>query len=774
MVSVMKKFYNMLSSLKLTIVIFIALMIYFMSATLYFSSDKQAWVNVYGTDWFEFIFWILGINLTLTILRYKLYKKPPLILIHLSILVMLIGAGITRHKAFEGILHLRIGQTSSNFLETFRSNPSKEETKPLGFEITLTNFVIEKYLGSNQPKSYDSYIVITDRNKSFYYHIYMNHPIKFKGLRIYQMSYDPDEKGSVLFIRYDPGIYITYFGYLLFSIGSFLLILFPPAQLKETLKKLSKITLMLFLIIHSTQNISNSATIKEWAKKSKKVSELWSRILVQNNGRIESMDTLDKNIVYKLTKKSSLYGMNYNQIITGMLTHPNLFQNIKMIYIGNKQIREKLKIKGRYASFNDFFSLTGFFAYSDEINRALRKPPNQRSREDKEWLKIAERVFIANEVYNASIFKMFPSEFNNSDWLSVQDLQNAYYLNIFKLLIKSISNYDTKKEKELIKIIYTIQKIYSPKLIPSKIKIEAEIIYNRLSIFSKLAILYPIFGLVLIIIGFSSKRIISKLYKPCIFTGISLVLLHSANLILRWYISGHMPWSDAYESIVFIAWSIALVSLVVFKRNISILGAGFFVSGMFMLTARLSDIDPQIINIIPVLKSYWLLFHVAVITVGYGFLAISSVSAIIYIIETKNREQTESISSLSAYIGLLLLSIGTILGAIWANESWGRYWSWDPKETWSLISILAYSTILHLKATKRVSGTFMAFLYIFSFFFILMTYFGVNFYLALGLHSYGKGEASPVWFYAIKAGIAIWFVLVLYTLFTVGINKKSS
>jgi cytochrome c-type biogenesis protein CcsB len=379
----------------------------------------------------------------------------------------------------------------------------------------------------------------------------------------------------------------------------------------------------------------------------------------------------------------------------------------------------------------------------------------------------------------------------NYKWFSVSDIQNSikmglmspmdaqFYYNLFKELYLGLKAFDVQKTKEVREKIYELQKTYSGDIIPSWNKIEWEIKYNRMQIFPKLIGIYTLLGLVAIMLGFieilKQKRFV-KTENVIVFLGVLALLLHTANMILRWYVAGHAPWSDAYESIIFIAWGSAFASLLFFRKSMLALGAGLFVAGMFMMVAHLNNISPQITNMVPVLKSYWLLIHVAVITSSYGFLGVGSMLGFLNLILFALRKkyplevqikQLNNIIYIALYIGLALLSIGTFLGGIWANESWGRYWSWDPKETWSLISMIVYALVIHTKMIPQMRGQFIfALLSFLSFFFILMTYFGVNFYIAQGLHSYGQGVADGYgWIRVIFAGMGAWIAVVFVSLF---------
>jgi len=309
---------------------------------------------------------------------------------------------------------------------------------------------------------------------------------------------------------------------------------------------------------------------------------------------------------------------------------------------------------------------------------------------------------------------------------------------------------------------------------PSEGKIKAELLYNRLLIFNKLIGWYFMIGLILLVL------LLIKVFRPKmnlkwpIRIGIGLIILgfvfHVFGLGLRWYIAGHAPWSNGYESMVYIAWAIVLAGVLLARKSHITLAATSVLAGWILIVAVMNWLDPQITNLVPVLKSYWLMIHVSVITASYGFLFLGAMLGLInlfLIIARGNSKPNDNITftlkelsavnEFSLTIGIFLLSIGTFLGGIWANESWGRYWGWDAKETWSLISILIYSFVLHMRKIKGLQSLFAYNLAsVFASFSIIMTFFGVNFYLS-GLHSYAQGDPVPIpiWVY-----ISV-FVLIL-------------
>ena len=231
---------------------------------------------------------------------------------------------------------------------------------------------------------------------------------------------------------------------------------------------------------------------------------------------------------------------------------------------------------------------------------------------------------------------------------------------------------------------------------------------------------------------------------------------HSLALALRWYVAAHAPWSDSYESMIYIGWSAALAGIIFFRKSLLTLSASCLLASIVMLVAHMSFVNPQITNLVPVLKSYWLSIHVSVITASYGFLGLCSLlgmfTLVLFALQggkehkeiSRNILEATRINEMAMILGLSLLTMGNFLGGVWANESWGRYWGWDSKETWALVSILVYAAVLHIRFIPKLNSQYaFAVTSMFAYWSIIMTYFGVNFYLS-GMHSYAAGEPIPV------------------------------
>ncbi len=759
----MKKVFNTIFSVKVASLLSIIFILAQIKATL-LPSETESWRLVYASVWFEIILWLLAAELIVVMLRYKVYKHLPVFLLHAAVLVMLIGAFFTRYIGYGGTMHIREGQASSVMVMRSVTNPEDVKLFNLGFSIKLDKFVMKKYPGSMQPASYESYVEVIDGSKHFKYHIHMNHVLEYDGYRFYQASYDRDEHGTILSVNHNIlGDIVTYLGYIMLALGFLTSMFYKKGKFQTTVRSLKKGGLFAFMFVALLGAQQANASLVNSNLQSKAAAKAFSHLVVESHGRIEPADTLNADIVNKISKTSGIKGMNYNQIVVGMIADPADFSNLPMIYIGHPKIISMLHADSNRVAYNLFFNADGSYKFRKLTNDALRKSPAKRSKFDRELLNVNERVYIAYEVFNKSIFRIFPSQSsnNNSIWYSKNKLADLApkvahgYSILFSNLIEAIQSQNASSIDAVVSKINKIQKKYSPSIMPSKNRLDMEILYNHLHIFSRLMLVYLLLGIIIILFGFfeifKQKRFF-KLEKSLLLLGTVGFIFYTANIILRWYVESHAPWANAYESIVFIGWGSAFASLLFFRKSMMALGSGLFMAGMFLFVAHLDSIDPQITNLVPVLNSYWLLLHVSIITSSYGFLGVGAMlgllNMILFTIRDKKNvdnqiKQISDITYLALYMGLALLTIGTFIGAVWANQSWGRYWSWDPKETWSLITIIVYALVIHTKMIPSMNNRYAFSLFsTLSFYSVLMTYFGVNFYISQGLHSYGQGEGS--------------------------------
>jgi cytochrome c-type biogenesis protein CcsB len=681
----------------------------------------------------------------------------------------------------------------------------------LPFAIKLNDFQLDRYPGSMSPSSYASEVTVVDKNKnsSFDFRIFMNSTLKYGGYQFFQSSYDSDETGTILSVNNDPGTIPTYLGYFLLTLGLIMNMFDKKSRFAKLInysKQFNSITFIFALSILTNINVNATQNnihinkidkdpliyLKNFKKNSLQTANLFAHLVNQSStGRMEPIDSLTHNILNKLTRKSTFLGMNSNQIILGMLSNPKLWRDVKMLKIKTPKLKRILGIEKnrKYLAFSEIFSKEGKYKLKDLVSNAFALNPNKRGTFEKDIIKLDERINIAYLVYYGNLFQLFPKPFGyketppDTKWYNPIDAMNNFEgkdKKVVQMVVRGIINniVDGKflEANKYINLLDQYQQKFGKGIIPKKNKIDNEILFNNLNIFVKLILVYMILGIILFIVSFLTV-FNKKLYSPVlnkIFFGLLFLafLTHTFGMGHRWYISGHAPWSDTYESLIYISWATMFAGMIFARKSLMALSATVIMAGIFIFTAHLTGIDPQITNLVPVLKSYWLTIHVSIITGSYGFLAIGAMmgfmSLILFIFRNPNKPEIDktiqhiaALTEASLIIGLALLIVGNFIGGIWANESWGRYWGWDPKETWAYISIVFYALILHLRIIPKLNKPFVlsvASTLVFST--ILMTYFGVNFYLS-GMHSYATGDPVPIptWVYYV---IATLFIIIVF------------
>ena len=688
------------------------------------------------------------------------------------------------------------------------------------FSVRLNKFELERYPGSSSASSYKSKITIIDpKNKVNQDHeIFMNNVLDYGGYRLFQSSYFPDESGTVLSVNHDVvGTTVTYIGYAMLFFGLLSLLFWKSThfsslnrQLKQIVASKKSLSIVLFLFsiffVHAQQNHSKSIhpdEIKNLVKIDPTHAEKFGRLLIQDvNGRVSPINTIAIDILRKVHKKDNYNGLDANQWFISILQNPIIWGNVPLIKVGIKGGDELKKITK--ADENGYTSITNLFEFNRETGqlnyvlaelqkKIFAKRASDQTNFDKEVLAVDERLQILSSIINGQYIRIIPikNELNNTwtSWITpefkIDTTAQQYFKLYFSSLGKAQKTGNWKEANLAIDKIDQYQQKWGKNIVPSKQKVEIEILYNKLNLFFWLMIAYAILGTLLLLVAFVDvfARKLQSIKKVISFLNIilfGLFLIHAAGLATRWYISGHAPWSNGYEAVVFISWVGILAGILLYKnRNAFIPASGVFVAVILMGFAHGSSLlDPQITPLVPVLKSYWLMIHVAIITSSYAFFGLGALLSIIVLILFlfPNNNSTKLIikelsivNEMSLTIGIINLTIGTFLGGIWANESWGRYWSWDPKETWAFISVIVYATVLHLRLIPALKNHWIfnvASLWAIST--IVMTYFGVNYYLS-GLHSYAAGDPIPIpsWVY-----ITIVFFSVLTLISYFGYKSK--
>ena len=656
--------------------------------------------------------------------------------------------------------------------------------RELPFSIFLRDFQLERYPGSMSPSSYASEITLKDPASSVDrpFRIFMNNILNYNGYRFFQSSFDQDELGTVLSVNQDYwGTLISYLGYFLMALGMVFTIFLKGSRFQTLIRLSSKLQakrklvkiLIIGLIFSGFGLTMDTAFGADNSATKDKHIDRFGKLLVQDHqGRIEPISTLASDLLRKISKKDHWDGMSSVEFFLDMSVNPNKWKTIPIIKVANPELKITLGISGDLMSFAQFFDQAGNYRMDDLVQQSYNKKQTLRNKYDKEIINVDERVNICYQIFNGDFLKIFPIPNDaRKTWVTFSTLpatMNKEELDFAgKILPLYYDEYNSSalsgnwsKPEEYLGFIKKYQKTFGADILPSQTKINLEILYNDWNIFGKLAKIYALLGFALLVFHFLLIFKPIARFDKSINVGTGLVffafLLYTAGLVVRWYISGHAPWSNGYETMIYIGWATSLSGFIFMRRSPITLAVTTLLTSIILFVAGMSWMNPEITNLVPVLKSYWLVVHVAVITASYGFLAMGALlgilNLVLMVLRSKKNEknigftilEVSYIIEMALMIGLLMLTIGSFIGGVWANESWGRYWGWDPKETWALVTVLVYSIILHLRKIPGMKSIFsLSSLAVVGLASVLMTFFGVNYYLS-GMHSYAQGDPPPI------------------------------
>lgn len=695
------------------------------------------------------------------------------------------------------------------------------KTYELPFAIRLNDFIAEKYPGTEKSyASFESKVTVEDKekNNTLNTRIYMNNVLDYRGYRFFQSGFDDDEKGTKLSVSHDFwGTWISYVGYFLLYIGLMAILIDKNTRFADLKRKLEKVkekraalttvvallfSLTAFSQQHEHVEYSDKQldSIIQKYKVSEEHADKFGRLVIQDfGGRMKPANTFASELLRKVSKSDTYNGLNANQVFLSMTLMDVMWYDVPIIYLsrGNDSIR-KLAGLGKeveYAAMADFFDKQGNYKLGGLLDAAYKE--KEANKFQKDFIELDKRINLLNWAITGQILKVLPIPNDDSKkWVSYPEVaeQNVKGLDTIKNIIpfyfqslgEAVQKNDYTVANSILERLKEVQHTYGASIMPSDDKIEAELLYNKYDIFKRLFSWYIYAGTLMFVFAivriFNSKKWVAAAITGSNIIIVLLFLLHTAGLIVRWYVSGHAPWSNAYESVIYVGWATMFFGLAlglgigrkgtnVFGALLSIfklsaknkseltIAATAFVAGIVLMVAHWNWTDPEIGNLVPVLDSYWLMIHVAVIVGSYGPFTLSMilglVAMLLMLFTNKNNKismdltikEITYINEMALTVGLVMLTIGNFLGGQWANESWGRYWGWDPKETWALVSIMVYAFVIHMRFVPALRGTWIFnFFSVLAFASILMTYFGVNFYLT-GLHSYASGEVrTPMYF----------------------------
>ena len=750
---------------KIIFILYILVLVCMAAATIVEKSQgtDYAHAHYYGAWWFILIWAVLAALGAFYIIKRKV-KCASTLALHLSFIIILAGALLTHISAKRGMIHLRIGQPTDTYMAQDEEQGMKEEKLP--FSLCLQKFEAKMHDGTNAVADYSSKFTVIDGDEKSEGEVSMNNIYSHRSYRLYQSSYDEDGKGSVLAINADPyGIPVTYTGYALLFISLVWMLIDPKGGYRKLLKSplLKKGALMTALILSmgniqtlhaesATGNLQNAVLPKETAEK-------FGELHILYNDRICPVQTFALDFCKKIYGARSYQGLTAEQVLSGWVFYGNTWANEPFIKIKSGEMKTAMNLPD-YASLNTFFNreMGGYTIglYVQEYYNGQQDKFHQQAAD------IDSKIQIIMELREGNSLKVLPYTFTKNvkatkdhpfikagttTWFAPVDklplaveYQHALYIkNVFSLLYGDVQKGNMDRVNIFFDKMLKYQEVSSGSSLPSKIQYQAERINNDFPFATILFMVNLTLGFIALfytIYRMTKNRQLKALDITLpILLCISFLAL-TFGLALRWIISGNVPLSNGYESMLSVAWLVLLISIFMQFRIRIVMVFGFMLSGFFLLVSHINQMDPAIGQMMPVLNSPLLSIHVSIIMMSYALLSLTFICGIMGICMQSHAEELQTLSRIFLYPALTAMGFGIFIGAIWANVSWGNYWSWDSKETWALITFMIYAVVVHTQSLPVFRKPLVYHIYItLAFMSIAMTYFGVNYFLT-GMHSY--------------------------------------
>ena len=750
---------------KIIFILYILVLVCMAAATIVEKSQgtDYAHAHYYGAWWFILIWAVLAALGAFYIIKRKV-KCASTLALHLSFIIILLGALLTHVSAKRGMIHLRIGQPTDTYMAQDEEQGMKEEKLP--FSLCLQKFEAKMHDGTNAVADYSSKFTVIDGDDKSEGEVSMNNIYSHRSYRLYQSSYDEDGKGSVLAINADPyGIPVTYTGYAMLFISLVWMLFDPKGGYRKLLKSplLKKGALMIALILSmgniqtlhaesATGNLQNAVLPKESAEK-------FGELHILYNDRICPVQTFALDFCKKIYGARSYQGLTAEQVLSGWVFYGNTWANEPFIKIKSGEMKTAMNLPD-YASLNTFFNREmGGYTIGQYVQEYYN---GQQDKFHQQAADIDGKIQIIMELREGISLKVLPYTFTKNvkatkdhpfikegttTWFSPVDKlpqavehQHALYIkNVFSLLYGDVKKGNMDRVNIFFDKMKKYQEVSGGNSLPSKTQYKAERINNAFPFATILFMVNLTLGFIALfytIYRMTKKRSFKVLDIALpILLGISFLAL-TFGLVLRWIISGNVPLSNGYESMLSVAWLVMLIALLMQFRIRIVMVFGFLLSGFFLLVSHINQMDPAIGQMMPVLNSPLLSIHVSIIMMSYALLSLTFICGIMGICMRSHGEELQALSRLFLYPALTCMGFGIFIGAIWANVSWGNYWSWDSKETWALITFMIYAVVVHTQSLPIFRKPLAYHIYItLAFLSIVMTYFGVNYFLT-GMHSY--------------------------------------
>ena len=734
-------------------------------------------VLIYYSPLFFLLQLLLIANFVGIIRRRRFIQKKhwSMLLVHISWAVILLGALISHLFGVEGTIHLREGEKKNHI--HIRSNHG-QRMEPLPFEIELERFTLTRYPGSASPSSYESNLLVYVDGEVRRERVFMNNVLDLKGYRFFQASFDPDEGGTILSVNKDlAGRNVTYAGYLLLMVGFIGCVVGRNSRLRRLIGQMKSYTaaflLLLCMFPAAVRGMPDRAAMKKVVLQihipDEHLAQFGSLPVQSMNGRMIPVNTFSSEILRKLHKNNTIGGLSADHFLLSLLTMPEMWMHVPFMALPDNELAEYYDLTKGECAYAELFHPDGTYKLQARLEEAYRKMPTQRSGLDKDIIKLDEQVNIFHQVTNGQMLRIFPHETDtNSRWYAPGEDLSVYtgedsvfvshsFVTYLSEVRRALKSGDWSKADDALRNIKEYQEKKNRTIDIDPARIRLELMYNKLDLFRRCKIGYLSLGGMMLLLSFvlffKDARWVRRMLGVLSF-GVGVVfVLHILGMGLRWFIGGYAPWSNSYETMVYVSWATVSAGFLFMRRNLMTFALATLFAGVILFVSGLNWMDPQINPLVPVLKSPWLMFHVAILMMAYGFFGIScligitSLTMMSLLGKERLKHHAQSfrelgiINEIGLLAGLMLMTVGTFMGAVWANESWGRYWGWDPKETWALITIVVYTMVSHLHLLPRWYNLWSLNLCsVVAFASVLMTYFGVNYFLS-GMHSYGQNDS---------------------------------
>ena len=728
-----------------------------------FEGTPFAHQYIYGSWWFN-LSWALLAGFGIAYILKQRVRKWDILLLHLSFIVILGGAFLTHVLSYSGMIHLRGDQPTNQYSEMISMEKTEKHTLP--FYVRLDKFDVKYHSGTEAAADYATYFSIIDGRNTIHAKVSMNHIFNYRGVRFYQASYDTDNMGSYLSVNSDPwGVTVTYTGYALLFLTLLWLLIDPKGTFRRLLTspllKRGALSIALLTLFSIVPQSSRAATTID-----KATAASFGNLFVNYNNRICPLQTLAIDFTKKIYGKRHYGDANAEQVLMSWIFYASQWNNEPVIKVNSHEMCSRFGLP-EYTCLNAFF-------HNGEYTLGRYAAEYQQGQTDafhKACAEMDNKITLIMQLQQGSLLTMLPAPHNGrTTWYAPSDslpqqlgrTKILFFKNIFPMLYSQVTMGQETTTRMLIDKLALYQKKNGGSSLPSNNQVKAEHIYNAIPFATILFIVNLTLGFIALL--FTIRRM-TTVHAPAIsatqkwvnrcLSGMLMLsfLVLSFSLALRWLISGNIPLSNGYESMLSVAWFVQLLSIIAYRKAHIVLVFGFLLSGFFLLVSHISQMDPSIGPMMPVLNSPLLSIHVSIIMMSYALLALTFICGLTaFIIIGVNRvrdmshtgssntdiqiESLQVLSRIFLYPAVTTMGLGIFIGAIWANISWGTYWSWDPKETWALITFMIYAVVLHTQSLPLFRKPISYHLYmVIAFLSIIMTYFGVNYILG-GMHSY--------------------------------------